>query len=126
MAEKKINLEYLTEALKEPVNFWGMAGFAVAAAYTQSVIPLAAALVAEGAYLVTVPASSLYRRIVDARNKKCLQEQRARQREKLIESFDPREREAVLYLKWLKKQIFDNYLRLTGAKELPSDIKSLD
>ena len=126
MAEKKINLEYLTEALKEPVNFWGMAGFAVAAAYTQSVIPLAAALVAEGAYLVTVPASSLYRRIVDARNKKRLAEQSARQREKLIESFDPREREAVLYLKWLKKQIFDNYLRLTGAKELPSDIKSLD
>ena len=96
MAERKINLEYVKEALKEPVNFWGMAGFAVAAAYTQSVIPIAAALVAEGAYLVTVPASSLYRRLVDGRNKKRLLEQRNRQRDKLIESFDPREREAVL------------------------------
>jgi hypothetical protein len=34
MAERKISLEYLKEAVMEPVNFWGMAGFAVAAAYT--------------------------------------------------------------------------------------------
>jgi hypothetical protein len=126
MAERKINLEYVKEALKEPVNFWGMAGFAVAAAYTQSVIPIAAALVAEGAYLVTVPASSLYRRLVDGRNKRRLLEQRNRLRDKLIESFDPREREAVLYLKWLKKQIFDNYMKFTGAKELPNNIRSLE
>ncbi len=126
MAERKINLEYFKEALKEPANFWGMAGFAVAAAYTQSVIPLAAALVAEGAYLVTIPASSLYRRLVDRRNRERLLKERNRQREKLIESFDPREREAVLYLKWLKKQIFENYLKFTGARELPINIKSLD
>lgn len=126
MAETKLNLEYLKEALKEPVNFWGMAGFAVAAAYTQSVIPLAAALVAEGAYLVTVPASSLYRRLVDKRNRARLLKERNRQREKMIESFDPREREAVNYLKWLKKQIFENYLKFTGAQELPVNIKSLD
>ncbi|HYP53112.1 MAG TPA: hypothetical protein VEQ42_06205 [Pyrinomonadaceae bacterium] len=126
MAERKINLEYVKEALKEPVNFWGMAGFAVAAAYTQSVIPIAAALVAEGAYLVTVPASNIYRRLVDGRNKKRLLEQRNRQRDKLIDSFDPREREAVLYLKWLKKQIFENYMKFTGAKELPNNIRSLE
>ena len=30
MAERKITLEYLKEAVMEPVNFWGMAGFAVA------------------------------------------------------------------------------------------------
>src|SRR5437763_120103 len=29
----KIDLKYLKEAFKEPINFWGMAGFAVAAAY---------------------------------------------------------------------------------------------
>src|SRR3712207_9546521 len=98
MAERKINLEYVKEALKEPVNFWGLAGFAVAAAYTQSPIPLAAALVAEGAYLATVPASTLYRRLVDGRNRRRLLEQRNRLREKMIEGFDPREREAVLYL----------------------------
>jgi hypothetical protein len=126
MADKKISLEYLREALMEPVNFWGMAGFAVAAAYTWSPIPLAAALVAEGAYLATVPASSIYRRIVDRRNRTRLLEQRNRMREKLIESFDPREREAVLYLKWLKNQIFENYRKFTGAKEPPSNIRSLE
>ena len=57
----KINFHYLKEALKEPVNFWGMAGFAVAAAYTQSIIPLGVALGVEGFYLATVPASALYR-----------------------------------------------------------------
>jgi len=126
MAERKFNLDYLKEALKEPVNFWGMAGFAVAAAYTQSVIPLAAALVTEGAYLATVPASNLYRRLVDRRARERQLKERNRMREKLIESFDPREREAVLYLKWLRKQIFDNYQKFTGAKELPTNIKSLD
>ena len=45
MAElPKIDLKYLKEAFKEPINFWGMAGFAVAAAYVQDVTPLVAAL----------------------------------------------------------------------------------
>jgi hypothetical protein len=123
---KKVDLQYLKEAVKEPVNFWGMAGFAVAAAYTGSIIPLGAALVAEGLYLATVPANALYRRLVDTRTKKQLFEMRRRQREKLIETFDPREREAVLYLKWLKKQIFDNYMKFTGAKEVPMNIRSLE
>ncbi|HLM57094.1 MAG TPA: hypothetical protein VK422_13345 [Pyrinomonadaceae bacterium] len=126
MAEKKLSLEYLKEAAMEPANFWGMAGFAVAAAYTWSPIPLAAALVAEGAYLATVPATSLYRRLVDNRNRKRLHELRNKQRERLIESFDPREREAVLYLKWLKNKIFDNYLKFTGSKDLPTNIRTLE
>jgi hypothetical protein len=123
---KKVDLQYLKEAVKEPVNFWGMAGFAVAAAYTGSIIPLGAALVAEGLYLATVPANALYRRLVDTRTKKQLFEMRRRQREKLIDTFDPREREAVNYLKWLKKQIFDNYMKFTGAKEVPMNIRSLE
>ncbi|MDT7602818.1 MAG: hypothetical protein QOF61_815 [Acidobacteriota bacterium] len=122
----KVDLQYLKEAVKEPVNFWGMAGFAVAAAYTGSVIPLGAALIAEGVYLATLPASNLYRRLVDRRNKKQLYEMRRKQRERLIETFDPREREAVLYLKWLKKQIFENYLKFTGAREVPSNIHTLE
>src|SRR5918998_4971105 len=122
----KINIQYLKEALKEPVNFWGMAGFAVAAAYTGSIIPLGAALVAEGLYLATVPANALYRRLVDTRTKKQLYDLRRRQRDKLIDTFDPREREAVNYLKWLKKQIFDNYMKFTGAKEVPANIQSLE
>lgn len=123
---KKIDLQYLKEAVKEPVNFWGMAGFAVAAAYTGSIIPLGAALITEGLYLATVPASSLYRRLVDNRQRKQLREMRRKQRERLIETFEPREREAVLYLKWLKKQIFENYMKFTGAKEVPPNIQSLE
>jgi hypothetical protein len=123
---KKVDLQYLKEAVKEPVNFWGMAGFAVAAAYTGSIIPLGAALIAEGAYLATVPASNLYRKLVDRRNKKQLYEMRRKQRERLIETFDPREREAVLYLKWLKKQIFENYLKFTGARDVPQNIQTLE
>src|ERR671914_1313971 len=123
---KKLSLEYVKEAVMEPVNFWGLAGFAVAAAYLWDPIPLAAALVAEGAYLATVPASNIYRRLVDGRNRKRLAELRNKQRERLIESFDPREREAVLYLKWLKNKIFDNYVKFTGAKDLPTNIRSLD
>ncbi|MDT5120569.1 MAG: hypothetical protein QOC96_51, partial [Acidobacteriota bacterium] len=122
----KLNFQYLKEALKEPVNFWGMAGFAVAAAYTGSIIPLGAALAAEGLYLVTVPASSLYRRLVDKRRKDQLRKLRERQREELIKGFDPREREAVEYLRWMKNTIYSNYRKFTGSKEIPSNIQSLD
>jgi hypothetical protein len=127
MAElSKINLQYLKEAVKEPVNFWGMAGFAVAAAYTGSIIPLGAALAAEGLYLVTVPASSLYRRLVDGRQRARLRALRDRQREEQIKGFDPREREAVEYLRWMKNQIYSNYKKFTGSKEIPANIQSLD
>ena len=122
----KINFHYLKEALKEPVNFWGMAGFAVAAAYTQSIIPLGAALAAEGLYLATVPASNLYRRLVDNRQRVRLRALRERQREDLIKAFDPREREAVEYLRWMRNQIYSNYKKFTGSKEIPSNIQSLD
>ncbi len=122
----KIDVKYLKEAFKEPLNFWGMAGFAVAAAYVQDVTPLAAALVAESVYLVTVPASSLYRRLVDRREKQRLQKLREQQREAQIKGFDPREREAVEYLRWMKNQIYSNYKKFTGTKQIPSNIQSLD
>src|SRR5919202_630082 len=122
----KFNLQYLKEAVKEPVNFWGMAGFAVTAPYTGSIIPPRAALVAEGLYLVTVPASSLYRRLVDKRRKDQMRKLRERQREGLIKGFDPREREAVEYLRWMKNTIYSNYRKFTGTKEIPSNIQSLD
>src|ERR687889_931947 len=89
MAEKKLSLEYLKEALM-------------------------------------VPASTIYRRLVDGRNRKRLAELRSKQRDRLIESCDPREREAVLYLKWLKNKIFDNYVKFTGSKEPPTNIRSLE
>ncbi len=122
----KINVDYVKEALKEPANFWGLAGFAVAAAYTMSPIPLAAALVAEGAYLATVPATTLYRRLVQDRRRKQLRAARDRQREQLIKAFDPREREAVEYLRYLKNQIYSNYRKFAGGQDLPHNISTLD
>ena len=127
MAEfPKFDLKYLKEAFKEPINFWGMAGFAVAAAYVQDVTPLAFALGAETLYLATVPASSLYRRLVDRREKQRLLKLRDQQREALIKGFDPREREAVEYLRWMKNQIYSNYKKFTGTKQVPPNIQSLD
>lgn len=127
MAElPKIDLKYLKEAFKEPINFWGMAGFAVAAAYVQDITPLVAALATETLYLATVPASSVYRRLVDRREKQRLLKLREQQREAQIKLFDPREREAVEYLRWMKNQIYSNYKKFTGTKQIPHNIQSLD
>jgi hypothetical protein len=122
----KIDLKYLKEAFKEPINFWGMAGFAVAAAYVQDVTPLVAALATETLYLATVPASTVYRRLVDRREKQRLLKLREQQREAQIKLFDPREREAVEYLRWMKNQIYSNYKKFTGTKQIPHNIQSLD
>jgi hypothetical protein len=103
-----------------------MAGFAVATAYVQDITPLVAALAAETLYLATVPASSIYRRLVDRREKQRLLKLREQQREALIKLFDPREREAVEYLRWMKNQIYSNYKKFTGTKQIPHNIESLD
>jgi hypothetical protein len=103
-----------------------MAGFAVAAAYVQDVTPLVAALAAETVYLATVPASNLYRRLVDRREKQRLLKLRDQQREAIVKGFDPREREAVEYLRWMKNQIYSNYKKFTGTKQVPANIQSLD
>jgi hypothetical protein len=127
MAEfPKFDIRYLKEAFKEPINFWGMAGFAVAAAYVQDVTPLVAALATETLYLATVPASTVYRRLVDRREKQRLLKLRDQQREAQIKLFDPREREAVEYLRWMKNQIYSNYKKFTNTKQIPHNIQSLD
>ena len=122
----KIELKYLKEAFKEPLNFWGLATLGIGAAFLQDVTVLGAALAAETLYLVTVPASSMYRRLVDRREKQRLMKLRDQQREASIKLFDPREREAVEYLRWMKNQIYSNYKKFTGTKQIPSNIQSLD
>ncbi|MBC8031258.1 MAG: hypothetical protein H7Z16_14185 [Pyrinomonadaceae bacterium] len=126
----KIDFKYLKEAFNEPLNFLGLLTFGVVGAYTlasaQDVIPLAAGLAAETVYLVTVPASSIYRRLVDRREKQRLLKLRDQQRESAIKSFDPREREAVEYLRWMKNQIYSNYKKFTNTKQIPANIQSLD
>jgi len=123
---QRFNTSYLKEAIKEPYNFWGLAGFAIAAAYSGSVIPLLLALIAEAIYLVIVPNLPLYRQMVVRRQNDRMKELHRATREKLIKSFTPREREAVEYLRWLKDKIQDNYKKFTGARELPSNLRMLD
>jgi hypothetical protein len=123
---QRYNSSYMKEAVKEPYNFWGLAGFAIAAAYSGSVIPLLLALVAEAIYLVVVPNLPTYRQMVVRRHNERMKELHRSSREKLIKSFTPREREAVEYLRWLKDKIQDNYKKFTGARELPSNLTTLD
>jgi hypothetical protein len=122
----KYNSKYVKEAIKEPVNFWGLAGFAVAAAYTQSVIPLALALIFELFYMIIVPVMPAYKKMVNTRDKKRLRDANELQRKLMIQGFSPREREAVNWLYGQKKGIYDNYKKFTGAKNLPSNLTSLD
>jgi hypothetical protein len=122
----RFNTKYHKEAIKEPVNFWGLAGFAVAAAYTQSVIPLGIALLFELLYLFITPLVPAYRQLVTDRERVRMRELNLANRESLIKSFSPREREAVEYLRWQKEQIYKNYHKFTGAAELPSNLTSLD
>ncbi len=123
---QRFQTSYLKEAVKEPFNFWGLAGFAVAAAYTASVWPLLLALIAEIIYVMVVPNLPHYRQLVQRRerDRKMLANKTAR--EKLIKTFTPREREAVEYLRWLKEKIQDNYKKFTGAASLPSNLRTLD
>jgi vacuolar-type H+-ATPase subunit E/Vma4 len=123
---QRYNSSYLKEAVKEPYNFWGLAGFAIAAAYSGSVVPLLLALIAEAIYIVIVPNLPSYRQMVVRRQNQRMKELHRATREKLIKSFTPREREAVEYLRWLKDKIQDNYKKFTGARELPSNLHTLD
>lgn len=123
---QRFQTSYLKEAVKEPFNFWGLAGFAVAAAYTASVWPLLLALIAELVYIMVVPNLPQYRQLVQTRERERVRLASKNAREKLIKTFTPREREAVEYLRWLKEKIQDNYKKFTGAASLPSNLRTLD
>lgn len=128
----EFKISYLKEALKEPVNIGGLviAGAAAAVSMTtgflEPTLIMAGALVAEGAYLITVPASSFYRRIVDRRSRHLIDDHRRKQRLEIIKTFDPREREAVDYLSWMKNQIASNYKKFTRLSEEPPQIRELE
>lgn len=128
----ELKLSYIKEALKEPVNIGGLLLAGAAAAYSattgflEPTMVLAGALIAEGAYLATVPASTFYRKIVDRRSRHLLDEHRRKQRLELIKTFDPREREAVEYLNWMKKQIADNYRKFARLNEEPPQVRELE
>lgn len=129
----EFKVSYIKEALKEPINIGGLLVAGAAAAWSattgffvEPTFVLAGALIAEGAYLVTVPASSFYRRIVDRRSRHLLDVHRRKQRVDLIKTFDPREREAVEYLSWMKNQITSNYKKFARLTEEPAQVRELE
>src|SRR5262245_16379337 len=128
----EFRISYFKEALKEPINIGGLLLSAAAAAYSgatgliEPTLVLAGALVMEGVYLATVPTSSFYRRMIDRRSRHLLEEHRRKQRLELIKTFDPREREAVDYLSWMKKQIADNYKKFARLSEEPTQLRELE
>jgi hypothetical protein len=132
MAEKT---NYHWEAFKEPLNLWPLAGVVIAAwiSSTQGFVDqlagtlmLGGAVAVEAMYMITVPTSGFYKRLVERRQLKKQAELQRKAREEVIKKFDPREREAVEYLRWMKNQIYSNYQRFTRSKEIPSDIRTLE
>lgn len=128
----EFKISYIKEALKEPVNIGGLLLAGAAAVYSattgflEPTLVLAGALIVEGAYLATVPASSFYRRIVDRRSRHLIDAHRRKQRLEMIKQFDPREREAVEYLSWMKNQIASNYKKFARISEEPPQIRELE
>ena len=132
-------VSYVKEAIKEPLNIWAivlfvaLAVFAVTAAPPFAFLqwlawwgPLVAAGAAEALYLSTVPNTPGYRRLVDQRTRRRALADRNRRREDLVKTFDPREREAVEYLRWMKNQIYQNFQKVTGISTLPNNIQGLE
>jgi hypothetical protein len=127
---------YVKEAAKEPFNIWGIVVSLAASVYTLTAapagwgelawVPLALGAVAETVYLSTVPAMTAYRRVVDRRARRRELAERGRRRDELIKQFDPREREAVEYLRWMKGQIYQNYQKFTRMNDVPDDIQKLE
>jgi hypothetical protein len=132
-------VSYVKEAIKEPLNIWAIVLFVAAAVFAVTAAPdfaflqwlawwgpLAAGAAAEALYLSTVPNTPGYRRLVDQRTRRRALAERNRRREDLVKSFDPREREAVEYLRWMKNQIYQNYKKFTGVSDVPERIETLD
>jgi len=127
----EFNISYIKEALKEPLNIGSLlvAGLGAVYAMTMGYDPawvLGAALVAEGGYLATVPGSSFYRRLVERRSRGQLHEVRKKERLDMIKTFDPREREAVEYLSWMKNQIASNFRKFARLDEAPRQLHELE
>ncbi len=91
----EFKISYFKEALKEPINIGGLAPgggrgrLFGATEFIEPTLVLAGALVMEGVYLATVPASTFYRRIVDRRSRHLLEEHRRKQRLEIDQDFRP-------------------------------------
>ena len=123
---------YIQSALKEPLNIGALILAAAGTAYASlfgavdGAVVAAGVIVSEAAYLAIVPASYFYRRIVDRRARHLLHQERHRKRQELIKTFDPREREAVEYLSWMKGQIASNFRKFARLNEDPPQLHELE
>lgn len=123
---------YIQSALKEPLNIGAMVLAAAGTVYASffgtmdAAVVVTGAIISEAAYLAIVPASIFYRRIVEQRVRQALHQARSRQRQELIKTFDPREREAVEYLSWMKGQIGSNFKKFARLKEDPPQLYELE
>src|ERR1044072_7913231 len=99
MSEKP---NYVKEAAKEPYNIWGLVLFIAAAVYAAmggagsllahfAWIFLAAGAGVEALYLMSVPSTPGYRRLVDSRARQKQLEDKKHQSEALVSTFDPPE-----------------------------------
>lgn len=123
---------YIQSALKEPLNIGALVLAAAGTVYASffgsvdAAVFAAGAAVSEAAYLAIIPASAFYRRIVERRARQAQMEARSRQRLELIKTFDPREREAVEYLSWMKGQIASNFKKFARLKDDPPQLHELE
>lgn len=126
---------YFKHALREPLNIAGLllvASAATVAALTGALEPVLPALVIgvgavlEGIYLTVIPNSGPYRRRIDRRARALDDGRRTRQRQELIRTFDPRERDAVAYLSWMKNQIAGNYRKFSGVPDSSLQMMELE
>ena len=126
-------VSYVKEAAKEPINLVLIIMSFVGALYAAAVghpnffwVPLAAGASLESLYLMTLPATAAYRRTIDQRMRRRELAEKNRRREELIKTFDPREREAVEYLRWQKNQIYQNFQKFTRIDSIPPNIQTLE
>ncbi len=123
---------YIKSAFREPLNLGAMALAALGSVAAFSVgtldgfVFLAASAVSELAYLAIVPASGFYQRKIKNKHRDKVLAQRIKQRQDLIRTFDPREREAVEYLSWMRNQIASNFKKFSGLSEDPPQLGELD
>jgi hypothetical protein len=126
------HVSYVRAALKEPFNIGGLllagaaAAFAAITGPLEPVLILGATAIAEGVYLLTLPNSAAYRRRIDRRSHRIGDGQRRQQRLEMIKGFDPREREAVEYLSWMKGQIAGNYQKVAGPSAHSRSLQELE
>jgi hypothetical protein len=124
---------YIREALKEPLNMGALlisgmavAGTALLGGVVDASILAVGAVAAESAYLTLLPTTKFYRQRVEKRHRDQLEADRRKRRDAVIRTFDPREREAVDYLSWMKKEISSNYRKFARISADPPQLRELE